>query len=222
LFDIFANGGWLALVQVVLIDIVLAGDNALVIGLAATQVPTHDRNRVIFWGLTIAVALRVVLAVCAVWLLKYTWVMLAGGVLLLWVCWRLYGDIRRHAAQKRQAEKSLDNAAAPHAESTRLPHGRAMRRAVISIAVADLSMSLDNVLAVAGAAIGHIPVLIIGLAFSIALMGLAANIIARILNRYPWVSYVGVAIVFYVALKMIWHFAEREGWFDPAVRMIGA
>ncbi|MGB8602680.1 MAG: YjbE family putative metal transport protein [Rhizomicrobium sp.] len=222
MLDIFANGGWFALIQVILIDIVLAGDNALVIGMSAAQLKPQDRHRVIFWGLAIAVLLRIVLAICAVELLQFTPAMLAGGLLLLWVCWRLYRDIRHQECCCKNGEETksiLDE---------KLPHAKALRRAIVSIAIADLSMSLDNVLAVAGAAMHHLPVLVIGLALSIALMGLAANVIAKLLNRYSWISYAGVIIVLLVALRMIWHGIERLiedgwlGWLEPVMHGIGA
>lgn len=225
MLDGFAAGALVALFQVILIDIVLAGDNALVIGMSAAHVAPKERNRVIFWGLSIAVLLRIVLAVIAVELLQFTPVMLAGGLLLLWVCFRLFCDIRKggHEPHPHPCGK-------PHAEIA-LSHQKAMRRAIVSIAAADVSMSLDNVLAVAAAAMHHIEVLFIGLALSIALMGLAANLIARLLNRYPWISYVGVAIVFYVAIRMILHGIERLivdgwisgfGWIEQTVRLMGA
>jgi YjbE family integral membrane protein len=222
LSDFLSSGALFALFQVIMIDIVLAGDNALVIGMSASQVAKKDRNKVIFWGLTIAVVLRIVLAVFTVHLLKFDWVMLAGGLLLLWVCWRLFCDIRHPHSQ---AVKSLDAAAAAGEIPTALPHAKAMQRAVVSIAAADVSMSLDNVLAVAGAAMQHIEVLVIGLTLSIALMGLAANLIARLLNRYHWISYIGVAIVFYVALTMVWHGFERmqqAGYFDRMAGQLSA
>lgn len=223
MFDIFAHGGWLALIQVILIDIVLAGDNALVIGMSAAKLAPCDRHRVIFWGLAIAVALRIVLAIGAVELLQFTPAMLGGGLLLLWVCWRLFRDICHH--NKACAEQGDTHELCT--VSADMPHAKLMRRAIISIAAADVSMSLDNVLAVAGAAMHHLPVLVIGLALSIALMGFAANIIAKVLNRYAWISYAGVIIVLAVALRMIWHGTERmaaDGWLDwltPAAQAMG-
>lgn len=222
MLDIFANGGWFALIQVILIDIVLAGDNALVIGMSAAKLAPCDRHRVIFWGLAIAVALRVVLAIGAVELLQFTPAMLGGGLLLLWVCWRLFRDICQH---NQSCQETAAAQACPL--SADMPHSKLMRRAIISIAAADVSMSLDNVLAVAGAAMHHLPVLVIGLALSIALMGMAANVIAKVLNRYAWISYAGVIIVLAVALRMIWHGTERmaaDGWLDwlaPAARAMG-
>jgi YjbE family integral membrane protein len=186
---LFHEGGLWALGQVLMIDIVLAGDNAVVIGLAAARVPLELRKKVIIWGLVAAVALRIVLAVVAVKLMAIIGLTLAGGILLLWVCWRFWRDIRGGA----------------HHDAPKVDAGTSVRRAVVQILVADLSMSLDNVLAVAGAARDHIDVLVIGLLMSVALMGTAANYIAKLLERFRWISYVGLAIVLYVALAMVWH-----------------
>ena len=182
-------GGLIALAQVLMIDVVLAGDNAVVIGLAAARVPAGLRRKVILWGLVAAVVLRVGLAVVAVSLMKIIGLTLAGGIVLLWVCWRFWRDIsgqHAHGAPAVDANTSL-------------------KRAVLQIVLADVSMSLDNVLAVAGAARDHLDVLVIGLLLSVGLMGAAANLIARLLERYRWISYIGLAIVLYVALSMIWH-----------------
>ena len=185
---LFDTGGLLALAQVAMIDIVLAGDNAVVIGLAAARVPPQLRRKVIMAGLAAAVVLRVGLAIVAVQLMQVIGLTLAGGILLLWVSWRFWRDISgAHAA--------------PHAE---VDANTSLRRAILQIVVADISMSLDNVLAVAGAARDHIDVLVIGLLLSVALMGVAANFIARLLERYRWISYLGLAIVIYVAVSMVW------------------
>jgi YjbE family integral membrane protein len=186
---LFHEGGLWALAQVLMIDIVLAGDNAVVIGLAAARVPKELRKKVILWGLVAAVVLRVAMAVVAVKLMAIIGLMLAGGILLLWVCWRFWRDIRGGA----------------HAHTTEIDSTASVKRAVLQILLADVSMSLDNVLAVAGAARDHIDVLIIGLLMSVALMGAAASFIAKLLERYRWISYIGLAIVLYVALTMIWH-----------------
>jgi YjbE family integral membrane protein len=183
------NGLW-ALAQVLMIDIVLAGDNAVVIGLAAARVPVALRKKVILWGLIAAVVLRIGLAIIAVSLMQVIGLRLAGGILLLWVCWRFWRDIRSGAHGHD----------APAMEA-----GASLKRAILQIVLADVSMSLDNVLAVAGAAVGHLDVLIIGLLLSVALMGTAANFIAKLLERYRWISYVGLAIVVYVSVSMIWH-----------------
>jgi YjbE family integral membrane protein len=185
---LFQPGGMIALLQVLMIDVVLAGDNAVVIAMAAARVPVGLRNKVILWGLAAAVALRVILAVIAVSLMKVIGLTLAGGILLLWVCWRFWRDI---------------STANPH-EAETAAGGASLCRAVTRIVLADVSMSLDNVLGVAGAARDHLDVLVIGLMMSVGLMGAAANIIARLLERFRWISYLGLAIVLYVALSMIW------------------
>ena len=187
---LFQPGGLIALLQVLMIDIVLAGDNAVVIGLAAARVPAKLRKKVIVWGLGGAVVLRIVLAVIAVSLMQVIGLRLAGGILLLWACWRFWRDIR---------SGHHDSHASP------IQSGASLRRAVLQIVLADVSMSLDNVLGVAGAAVGHLDVLVIGLLLSVALMGTAANFIAKLLERYRWISYAGLAIVVYVAITMIWH-----------------
>jgi YjbE family integral membrane protein len=197
----------LPLLQVILIDIVLAGDNAIVIGMAAARMPPHARRRVIFWGLVFAVIIRVILATITVQLLEIVGLMLAGGILLLWVAWRLWRDLKEQEDEKKAdaARIAAGGVVAPKFEA-KLPVSRgAMRRAIARVAIADLSMSLDNVLAVAGAAMNHWWVLTIGLALSIALMGIAANMVAKLLNKYPWISYAGLLIVVYVAVRMIWH-----------------
>jgi YjbE family integral membrane protein len=187
---LFQPGGLVALGQVLMIDIVLAGDNAVVIGLAAARVPPALRKKVIVWGLAAAVGLRVILAVIAVSLMQVIGLRLAGGILLLWVCWRFWRDIRSGAHDAHGATMAV---------------GASLRRAILQIVLADVSMSLDNVLAVAGAAVGHLDVLVIGLLLSVGLMGTAANFIAKLLERYRWISYFGLAIVLYVAINMIWH-----------------
>lgn len=186
---LFQPGGLIALMQVLTIDIVLAGDNAVVIGMAAARVPHGLRSKVIVWGLVAAVGLRVALAMIAVSLMKVIGLTLAGGILLLWVCWRFWRDISGHQ----------------HHQAASLEVNASLRQAITRIVLADVSMSLDNVLGVAGAARDHLDVLVIGLLLSVALMGAAANVIARLLERFRWISYLGLAIVLYVALSMIWH-----------------
>jgi YjbE family integral membrane protein len=181
-------GGLIALSQVLMIDVVLAGDNAVVIGMAAARVPPTLRKKVILWGLVAAVGLRIGLAVTAGSLMQVIGLRLAGGILLLWVCWRFWHDLSRGAH-----------------DAPALDAGTSLKRAILQIVLADVSMSLDNVLAVAGAAIGHVDVLVIGLLLSVALMGTAANFIAKLLEHYRWINYIGLAIVLYVAVTMIWH-----------------
>jgi YjbE family integral membrane protein len=196
----FISPALAALLQVILIDIVLAGDNALVIGIVASRVPKASRKRVIFWALVVAVVLRIILATITATLLDVIGLTFAGGLLLLWVTWRLYREIR-HAEEKKV---DLQKMRAPSADDNDGQPGFTMRRAIMQVALADLSMSLDNVLAVAGAAMDHVWVLTIGLLLSIALMGVAAAMIANLLQRYPWISYAGLIIVLYVAVRMVW------------------
>jgi YjbE family integral membrane protein len=192
-----------ALLQVILIDIVLAGDNAVVIGLAAALVPKPQRRRVIFWGLAAAVILRMTLAMVTATLLAVIGLTFAGGILLLWVSWRLYREIKRSHEDALGATTIADmrHGIIPPSLPSPTPD---VRRAILQIAIADLSMSLDNVLAVAGAAMNHVWVLTIGLLLSVALIGFAASMIANLLQRHPWISYAGLIIIFYVALRMIY------------------
>jgi YjbE family integral membrane protein len=191
-----------ALLQVILIDLVLAGDNAVVIGMAAARIPSVQRRKVIFWGLCAAVALRIVLAVSAATILDTIGLMFAGGILLMWVAWRLYRDLNPSADDAHGLHtisgREVDAVPRPPLDT------KHVRRAILRIVVADVSMSLDNVLAVAGAAMDHVWVLAIGLLLSIALMGIAASMIANLLARHPWLSYAGLIIVVYVALRMIY------------------
>jgi YjbE family integral membrane protein len=182
-----------ALLQVLMIDLVLAGDNAVAVGLAAGGLPTRDRRKVIACGLAAAVVLRIAFALAATWLLGLTGLLLTGGLLLLWVCWKMWCELRAGADHDALTGEDRDAAQA-----------KTFRQALLQILVADVSMSLDNVLAVAGAAREHPVVLAIGLMLSILLMGLAAGLIASALQKHRWIGYVGLAIVVYVALHMIW------------------
>jgi YjbE family integral membrane protein len=200
--DLFSSSALFALAQVLMINIVLSGDNAVVIGMVAARVEAKNRRNVILGGMAAAVILRVLLALVAVDLLDILGLSLAGGILLLWVAWRLYRDIReQHAHNARlAATKSHCSPGQNDAALASVPLGRA----IWQIAVADISMSVDNVLAIAGAAKQNIPVLVIGLGVSIALMGVAATYIAKLLQRFPALSYIGVALIVYVGAKMIW------------------
>ncbi len=193
-----------ALAQIVLIDVVLAGDNAIVVGMAAAGVDPTIRRRVIFWGIGGAVVLRILFAVITTHLLAVVGLTLAGGVLLLWVCWKMFREIRssRHdeARGVEAAEQALDTAAC---DVTPAPVGKTFRQALTQIILADVSMSLDNVLAVAGAARDHVGVLVIGLLLSVGLMGAAATLIARLLHRFRWIAWVGLLIILYVSIDMI-------------------
>ncbi|GAB6843904.1 TerC family protein [Methylorubrum rhodinum] len=186
-----------ALLQVIMIDLVLAGDNAVVIGLAAAGLPKEQRNKAILIGIAAATVLRIIFAGLVTQLLAIVGLLLAGGLLLLWVCWKMWHELRAGHANPDEAAAALDQAAANAPRKT-------FGQAAWQIVVADVSMSLDNVLAVAGAAREHPAVLVFGLALSIALMGLAASFIARLLQKYHWIGYIGLAIILYVALDMVY------------------
>ena len=188
-----------ALLQVIIIDLVLAGDNAIVVGLAASRVAPELRARVIFWGIAAAVVMRIGFAAITVQLLAVIGLTLAGGILLLWVCWKMYRDIVVHEPAPASA-----GAAVAGSDEAQVIGTMGFWTAVMQITIADLSMSLDNVLAVAGASKGHTWVLVVGLAIAIVLMAVAANYIAKLLGRYPWLTWVGLLIIVYVALDMIW------------------
>lgn len=200
-----------ALLGVVAIDLVLAGDNAIVIGLAAAGLPQEQRSRVILVGILAATVLRIFFAAITTQLLAITGLLLAGGILLLWVCWKMWRELRAgHEVEELAAEEALAGADlnADGSVAGGVPR-KTFAQAATQIVVADVSMSLDNVLAVAGAAREHLWVLIFGLALSVALMGLAASFIARLIGRYRWIAYIGLLIILYVALNMIW-----EGWHE--------
>jgi YjbE family integral membrane protein len=176
-----------ALIQVLLIDITLAGDNALVVGMAVRGLPADKKHRAIILGIAFAAIIRIGFSLMAVRLLAIIGLTLAGGLLLLWVCWKMFREFLG-------AHIAVANGAVAH---------KTLRQAVAQIALADISMSLDNVLAVAGAARAHPQVLILGLILSVALMALASTLIAKILSRYHWIAWLGLAVVFYVAVHMI-------------------
>jgi YjbE family integral membrane protein len=192
-------GALSSLFQVLLIDLVLAGDNAVAVGLAAGGLPADQRRKVIMLGLAAAVIMRIGFALITTQLLSVIGLLLAGGLLLLWVCWKMWRDLREQGLVE-----ALEPALAGHPRRHELPPVKTFGQALLTIVIADLSMSLDNVLAVAGAAREHPAVLVIGLVLSIALMGVAANAIARLLGRHRWIGYLGLLIVLYVALHMMW------------------
>jgi len=200
--DIFSQGAIAAFIQVIMIDLVLAGDNALVIGLAAAGLPTEQRSRAILVGIVAATVLRIAFASIAVELLEIVGLLLAGGILLLWVCWKMWRELKSPGHKEAEAVPATGE-------------GRVRRKtfaqAAWQIVIADISMSLDNVLAVAGAARDHPAALVFGLALSIVLMGAAATFIARLLNKHRWIAYLGLAIILYVSLDMIWRGA-LEVW----------
>ncbi|MBB3267807.1 YjbE family integral membrane protein [Azospirillum sp. OGB3] len=198
-----------ALGQVVAIDLVLAGDNAIVVGMAAAAVPLAQRRKVIFWGIGAAIVLRIFFALITTQLLAIIGLTLAGGVLLLWVCWKMYRELRSHGTDEVAPDEAMEAPDAPVGVSGNAAAGAAVGgvtvgAAIWQIVVADVSMSLDNVLAVAGAAKDHPTILVIGLLLSVVLMGAAANMIAHVLHKHRWVGWVGLVIITYVALDMIW------------------
>ena len=209
--EIFTYQGLMALLQVIGIDLVLAGDNAIVIGLAAAGLPKEQRAKAILVGIAAATVMRIGFALITTQLLAIVGLLLAGGILLLWVCWKMWQELRAGAhehdieAMEALANEDLDADGAVGDDAPR----KTFAQAAWQIVIADVSMSLDNVLAVAGAAKDHPTVLIIGLALSIAMMGLAASFIAKLLNKHRWIAFVGLAIIVYVALKMM-----LEGWHE--------
>ncbi len=191
------------ILQVIFINVVLSGDNAIVVGMAAAGAPVAIRGKVIFYGIAGAVVLRLLLSLLAVQFLQIVGLLLAGGILLLWVSWKLFREIRRGTAEHAGAEALAAAAGEGASESS-----KTLREAMWQILIADVSMSLDNVLAIAGAAREHPLIMAAGLVLSIALMGLAATFIARLLDRYRWLAWVGLLVIVYVAGRMIW----EGGW----------
>ncbi|MCR5880801.1 TerC family protein [Phenylobacterium sp. J367] len=204
--ELMSPGALSALLQVLMIDLVLAGDNAVAVGLAAGGLPQEQRKKAILYGLIAAVVMRIGFALITTQLLGIVGLLFAGGLLLLWVCWKMWRELRQQAEpEEAAAEAVLD--ADPGTEPTGAVAARQPKKfkdAFLQILIADVSMSLDNVLAVAGAAREHPGILVFGLLLSIALMGVAATWIAKLLHRYRWIGYVGLIIVLYVALHMMW------------------
>ena len=214
----FANIGtasaMTAFATVVLLDIALAGDNAIIVGALAAGLPPEQRRKVIFIGILAALVLRIIFAVAVLYGLesfKEYGLVLAGGLLLLWVAWKMYRELRPAGAEGGSPEVEGD-------EHSGIRPAKSFASAAWAVAVADVSMSLDNVLAVAGAAREHPGIMVIGLVLSVALMGVAANIIAKYIERYRWIAWIGLIIIVYVAGKMIY-----EGWHDlqPALALVG-
>lgn len=194
-----------AFLQVLLIDLVLAGDNAIVVGALAAGLPAEQRKKVILIGVLAALVLRVAFALVVTQLLQIVGLIFVGGLLLAWVAWKMWRELREGAHSAGSPEISGD-------EHSGLRPAKSFAGAAWAVAIADVSMSLDNVLAVAGAARDHPGIMIVGLIVAVALMGLAANIIAKYIERYRWIAYIGLAVIVYVAVKMIY-----DGWIDPAV-----
>ncbi len=180
--------------SVLMIDLVLAGDNAIVVGALAAGLPAEQRRKVILIGIGAALVLRILFALIVSWLMGIVGLIFAGGLLLLWVSWKFWREIREGGPHADEVESGLKPA-------------RSFAAAAWAVAVADVSMSLDNVLAVAGAARGHPGILVVGLLLSVVLMGIAANLIAKLINRYPWIAYIGLVVIVFVAFRMIY-----EGW----------
>ena len=205
----FANitepAAFAAFMQVLMIDLVLAGDNAIVVGALAAGLPAEQRRKVIVLGVIAALVLRIAFALIVTQLLQIIGLILVGGILLLWVAWKMWRELHHNG----------DNAGSPEIagdEHSGIRPAKSFAAAAWAVAIADVSMSLDNVLAVAGAAKDHPGILIVGLIFAVALMGIAANIIAKYIERYRWIAYVGLAVILWVAVKMMY-----EGWVDPHV-----
>ena len=194
-----------AFLQVLMIDIVLAGDNAIVVGALAAGLPADQRRKVIFIGVIAALVLRIAFALIVTQLMQIVGLIFVGGLLLIWVAWKMWRELRAGAHSAGSPEIEGD-------EHSGLKPAKSFLGAAWAVAIADVSMSLDNVLAVAGAAREHPGILIVGLILSVILMGVAANILARYIERYRWIAYVGLAVILYVAVKMIY-----DGWVDPAV-----
>ena len=196
-----------AFFQVLMIDLVLAGDNAIVVGALAAGLPAEQRRKVIVIGVLAALVLRIGFALIVTQLLQVIGLILVGGLLLLWVAWRMWRDLH-HEGESWGSEEIVGD------EHSGLRPAKSFVGAAWAVAIADVSMSLDNVLAVAGAAREHPGILIVGLIFAVGLMGVAANIIARYIERYRWIAWIGLAMILYVAVRMIY-----EGWVDPDVGM---
>jgi YjbE family integral membrane protein len=192
LATLFTAGGLAALIEVLLIDLVLAGDNAIVVGALAAGLPAAQRRRVILIGIAAALGLRILFALAVTQLLQVIGLVLAGGLLLLWVAWKMYRELR------------CGGLSAGAAEGSGLGPAKSFAAAAWAVALADVSMSLDNVLAVAGAAREHPWVLVAGLVISVGLMGLAANLIAKYIERFRWIGWIGLAVILWVAAKMIY------------------
>jgi YjbE family integral membrane protein len=202
--ELFTGPALVALGQVIMIDLVLAGDNAIVIGLAAAGLPAKQRTKAILIGVIAATVLRIIFAGLTTQLLQVVGLLLAGGILLLWVCWKMWRELRADHREDAENLAGIDGEGAPLPKKT-------LAQASWQIVIADVSMSLDNVLAVAGAAREHPTVLIFGLILSIALMGIAASFIAGLLQKHRWIAYVGLVIILYVAGEMIYRGA-LEVW----------
>ena len=197
--DVFTPAGLTTLLGVILIDLTMAGDNVVIMGTIASGLPARDRRRVIMLGVGMALVFLIAFALAATWLLHITGLLLAGGLLLLWVAYNLYRELRPSAVYDDPDTLEVEGPVS----------GKTFFRAAVQVTLADLSMSLDNVLAVAAAARDHPTVLFFGLALSVTLMGIAANFVARLVQRFHWIAWLGLVIILYIACKMIW-----DGWWQ--------
>ena len=193
--DVFTAAGLATLGQVILIDLIFSGDNAMVLGTLAAGLPADQRRRVLGLGVIMAMVCLIGFALVATQLLQVVGLLLAGGLLLLWVAWKLYREIGPPGAKARAAAQTAQDKVA----------GKSFGQAAFQVAVTNLSLSLDNVLAVAGAARDHPAVLLFGLGLSVTLMAVAANFIAKVIQRYPWIAYIGLIVILYVSGSMIYH-----------------
>jgi YjbE family integral membrane protein len=194
--DFAANWNWVVLSEILVLNIILSGDNAVLIALAAAGLPPADRSRAIMYGMVLAVVLRIILSLAAVYLLAIPGILLVGGLLLLYIAWGFWKELRKKSEEDAQGHTAV------HEDKT-------MAVALRQIIIADVSMSLDNVLAVAGAAHGNMEMLTIGLVISILLMGVAASLIAKLLDRVPAIAYVGIALIVYIGVEMIYEDVHR-------------
>ncbi len=203
--NITSPAAFSAFLQVLMIDIVLAGDNAIVVGALAAGLPADQRKKVILLGVIAALVLRIAFALVVTQLMQIVGLIFVGGVLLIWVAWKMWRELRHEGESPGSPEIEGD-------EHSGIRPAKSFASAAWAVAVADVSMSLDNVLAVAGAARDHPGILIVGLIVAVALMGVAANFIAKYIERYKWIGYVGLVVIVYVAAKMMY-----EGWVDDTV-----
>ncbi len=205
--SIMASWDWVTLTKILGVNIILSGDNAVLIALAAAGLPAEQRGKAIMFGMVLAVVLRVVLSLAAVYLLEIPGLLLVGGALLLWIAWGFWKELRQ--------DKADEESHTEHAPKT-------MMTALWQIVVADVSMSLDNVLAVAGAAVGNTPMLVIGLVISILLMGVAATLISKLIERYSWIAYVGLALIVWIGVEMLWEGGHKLLEWYHGHAMLGA
>jgi len=202
-----------ALIQVILIDLALAGDNAVAVGLAASALPQHQQRVAIFWGIIGALVLRIFFALITVQLLQFKGILLVGGLLLFWVAWRMWQDLKAHRVEAPLAEPEQGVKAAENVAAAAAPPA-SFGRALLTIVIADVSMSLDNVLAVAGVSRHSPAIMAFGLVLAVILMGVAAGVIARVIEKYRWIAVLGIVIIVFAAFRMVW---EDLHVFFPAV-----